>query len=270
MTNGLGMVGYALCCRLLEEGVEVAAIDDLTTGGEKGNKLDYFGRNALFTFYDGKLDQVALREAFEGADVCFYLLGELPPGQSVHQEIGEAFAQHRAIFEALPKKPPFFVLGSSCEVYNRSSGKIDKALDTVPGSRNGIVSLIEEVLWMQRDFPTAVLRLPEVDGLKPDGEGFQQRNFGKTPKRDPAGVLYLEQAVEAFISAADNEVPGIFNVTSRNAGQRRGENTPSEQSDKKDKQILLEKAEQAFGFQWKTSLKKGSNMHNNGGAAGTE
>lgn len=269
VTEALGFVGFQLCRCLLGEGIEVAAIDELGGNKEKENKHDYFGRNALFTFFEGKSSHVDLEKAFAEADVCFYINGRSGISTQagfLHKTIGAVSENIRALLGKVSGTPPLFVLASSTEIYGETLGKVEETADPLPASPGGIVSLVEEALFLESEVPLSILRLPEIYGPDQPSDGsFNRLLRGEPPIREPLDVLYIEDAVKALFSAADKSASGIFNVGSGKddqwlQGQRYiiPDESRSDKSDDSPKTwFAIEKATKAFDFQPATPLEKG-------------
>lgn len=267
VTDALGFIGFHLCRRLLDEGIEVAAIDDLgTEKRQKENRMDYFGRNALFTFIDGKIGEVSLKEAFEGTDVCFYLAGEsFTAGRqrNLYKSISTLCRKVRALADAAGEQPPHVIYASSTDVYGRVSGKVDESAELSPTTPHGILSLTEEAILLDGGLPVTVLRLPEVYGPgQPSSGGFHQLLSGGSFGHEPVDVLYIDDAIEAFLLAAAQPVSGIFNVASGKPGEWHrgmeyilGEMGSDVRHD--ETWFSIEKAERTFGFTPKVAIKEG-------------
>ncbi|HEX6923007.1 MAG TPA: NAD-dependent epimerase/dehydratase family protein [Bacillales bacterium] len=269
VTEALGFIGFQLCSRLLEEGIEVAAVDDLkkgSEGAEKENKLNYFGRNALFTFYNGEIAKVSLRKVFEGADVCFDLSPQDSCGEKeFHHALHNIFENIRIFVDNVSEKEPFFILDSSTDLYGKASGKVDESAELAPVSSPGLVSLVKESLFSHHGLPLAVLRFPEIYGPGQPSTGSLHRLIsGETPDHEPADVLYIEDAVSALIAAAEKSTPGTFNIASGKIGEWSrarehvtGENLASKKIDRNETSFSIEKAKETFGFIPEKPLKEG-------------
>lgn len=269
VTEALGFIGYELCCYLLQEGIEVAAIDELDGDKEKAEKYDYFGRNALFTFFEGKMGEVSLENAFDRADVCFYIgncsNAAVKPGM-IHDAIVKVSDNIRSLFMKTKKNAPLIIHASSTEVYGKRSGEIKETEETLPASPEGIVSLVEEALLLRGKARVSILRFPEIYGPnQPDHGGFHRLLNGGKPDREPVDVLFIEDAVRALYAAAEYSATGIYNVASGKANQWHSgkryiteEETRSVVLDTKAETWFdIEKAEKAFQFKPKISLEKG-------------
>ncbi|HEX7064482.1 MAG TPA: NAD(P)-dependent oxidoreductase [Bacillales bacterium] len=268
VTEAMGFIGFHLCSRLLEEGIEVAAIDNLRNGRdkeEKENKLDYFGRNALFHFYNGEMSNLSVRETFEETDVCFYLTPSfLREEEEMYKALHDAFENIRIFHDAVVRKhDPFFILVSSTDVYGRVSGRIEESEAISPLSLQGMLALVHESLFDFKELPLSVLRFPEIYGPgQPSAGSFHKLLHGAPPDDVPLDLLYIKDAVEALIAAADKSLAGVFNIASGRSDQwKRAEAYITDASLPEDGTgetwFSIDKARAAFGVNPETSLEQG-------------
>src|SRR5690625_2312347 len=75
VTDGLGLIGYQLCERLLLEGIEVVAVDQCPTEKrvEQEEKEMRLGRNALLTTIHKRIEQVISPQFLQEFDIVFHL-----------------------------------------------------------------------------------------------------------------------------------------------------------------------------------------------------
>ena len=116
VTGGAGFLGSHLCDRLLKEGWEVLAIDNLITGSEKN--IAHLADNAKFKFEKADVSE-ALRVAGEVAYVLHFASPASPPDYLKHpiatMKVG-SLGTLNALDLALAKKAKFF-LASTSECY---------------------------------------------------------------------------------------------------------------------------------------------------------
>ncbi|HEU5139074.1 MAG TPA: NAD-dependent epimerase/dehydratase family protein [Bacillales bacterium] len=270
VTEALGFIGFHLCDRLLEEGIEVTAIDNLANGRnkeEKENKLDYFGRNALFDFHDGEVKDISMRQPFKEADVCFCLTPcFLQEEEEMHTALHDAFENVR-IFndETANENNPVFILASSTDIYGRVSGEIEESEIISPITMMGMMAVVHESLLDFRELPLLVLRLPEIYGPgQPSAGSLHQLLQGETPSEAPLDLLYVKDAIEAFIGAAQKPVTGTYNIASGRSNQWKmakdfikGEGLSTGEDKSEEIRFCIDKARNTFGFQPRTSLEEG-------------
>lgn len=265
VTGALGFIGFHLCQRLLEEGIEVTAIDSLDRSGEKEERLDMFGRNALFTWVDPRSGGNELQEAFERCDVCFQLWA-LPPAELQKGGGQGCFAETVTAAGRFPSsKLPFLVFVSSTEVYGSQSGEVKETAATEPTTSRGTMNLASEAFLENTDFPLAVLRICEVYGPLQSTKGsIHQLIEGGSPQQDVDDLVYIDDAIAAAYAAANVSVSGIFNIASGKPGQWDeaktyilGDNYENNQSSEDQMWYSIEKARKLFGYEPKIPIKEG-------------
>jgi UDP-glucose 4-epimerase len=198
VTGGAGFIGGNLCRALLREpGVEVSAIDDLSTGDL--SNLDGLG----MAFKNGSiLDPKTLDEALSGADSVVHLAAR----PSVARSIDNPYQTHEAnasgtlaVLESVRRlQIPHIVVASSSSVYggNPASPK-NEDLATRPLSPYAASKLATEAyaLSYQASFGISTLAF---------------RFFNVYGPLQPAGHAYAA-CIPAFITAALRNEPVIVN-----------------------------------------------------------
>lgn len=259
LTGALGFVGFHLCNRLLEEGIDVVAIDEK----QSDEQLDYFGRNALFTFFDGRSKEVPPHDALTDADVCFHLETLSREEGSVQHTVKRMNRKIRAMISAFPETPPFFIVASSTAVYGSQSGEIDESVKPAPNTAFGRICRAQESLLADCGIPLSVLRFPEVYGPgQPATGSFHRLLRGCDPGRTGDDVLFIDDAAEALFLAGHATVPGTFNVASGKPGQwERGKRYILGESasctTNGETCFNIEKAKAAFGFIPRMGIEEG-------------
>jgi UDP-glucose 4-epimerase len=130
VTGGAGFIGANLCRQLLDDGAEVVALDDLSTGSR--SNLD----DLPVEFVEGSiLDEAALDRAFTGADAVVHLaaLGSVP------RSVADPVASHAAnatgtvmVLEAARRHGDLHtIVASSSSVYG-ANPTLPKHEDLVP------------------------------------------------------------------------------------------------------------------------------------------
>lgn len=118
ITGGAGFIGSHIARRLLELGMEVSIIDDLSMG-----KLMNIPKGAVF-YHGSILDQIALREAFEGVDIVFHNAAKVSIRNSFENVSTDAevnlFGTIEVLKEAGRKKIKKIIYASSMAVYGNN------------------------------------------------------------------------------------------------------------------------------------------------------
>lgn len=266
VTGALGFIGFHLCHRLLEEGIEVAAIDDFNEDrykSEKEERLNFFGRNALFTLIDERPGIVDLHDALNGCDVFFHLCAVKQMGK-LRYGFDEAFDTVGLTLSS-GKDLPFLVFLSSTEVYGSQSGEVKESAATLPATSRAMAYLASEAFFEYVGFPLAILRMCEVYGpLQPAEGSIHQLVRGKSPKHHVDDILYIDDAVEAMYLAAEHRASGTFNIASGGPGRwteakhyLSRENKKQQHSPGEEVWYSIEKSRKSFGYEPKVLIKEG-------------
>jgi nucleoside-diphosphate-sugar epimerase len=294
VTGAAGFVGSHLCEALLDDGVEVLAVDSFT---------DYYGRRYKernlaplrhrpgFAFVEADLSESALEPLLEPADWVFHLAGQ--PG--VRASWGPDFPDYvrhnilatQRLLEACKGRPlRKLVYASSSSVYgDAESYPTPETLRPQPVSPYGMTKLAAEHLCevYRRNFevPTASLRLFTVYGprQRPDmafsrlvraalaGEEFEVYGDGEQTR----DFTFVADVVKAMRDVSRSPWCGVANIgggsrTSLNGvldivrdlcGELRLVRRPRATGDVRDTAADISVAAAGFGYQPRTSLPEG-------------
>jgi nucleoside-diphosphate-sugar epimerase len=241
VTGAAGFIGSHLTERLLDDGVEVRAVDRLSDYYDvelKRANLALLESRPAFSFTEGDLNQLDLASLLNGVDVVFHLAAQ--PG--VRASWGREFeiyltdnllATQRLLEESRHHELRRFVFASSSSIYGDAEHFPTKETDTpAPVSPYGVTKLAAEHLGRQYfngfGVPTVALRYFTIFGprQRPDmafnrfiragldgkpiavfGDGLQERDF-----------TFVSDAVEATVAAVDRGEPGgAYNIAGGNA-----------------------------------------------------
>jgi UDP-glucose 4-epimerase len=240
VTGAAGFIGSHLAERLLEDGVEVRAVDRFSDYYDvrlKRANLAKIEAHPALTFVEGDLTQLDLGSLLDGVDVVFHLAAQ--PG--VRASWGREFevylsdnllATQRLLENCRDRDLRRFVFASSSSIYGDAERFPTKEDDPAsPVSPYGVTKLAGENLLRQyfRGFgvPTVALRYFTIFGprQRPDmafnrfiragldgeaiqvfGDGLQERDF-----------TFVSDAVAATIAAGDHGAPGAaYNIAGGN------------------------------------------------------
>ena len=235
VTGVAGFIGSNLTDELLDRGYEVSGIDNFQTG--QRSNLDRLEERDDFNFVHGDIrNRKDVTEAMEGVDYVFHQAAVPSVPRSVDDPVASTDANctgTAVILDAAQNAAvESVVVASSSSVYG-SSEELPKVetMPTAPESPYALSKYYTEQLAMQcselYDIDTVALRyfnifgphqdpngayaavIPKFIGLMADGDrpviygdGEQSRDF-----------TYIDNAIEANISAAESDVSGeTFNV----------------------------------------------------------
>lgn len=122
VTGGAGFIGSGLCAKLIEQGVEVAVVDDLSTG--RIANLDEIMDHDKFTFHHGSVrDSLLMDRVMDGADAVFHLAAavgvQLIVDRPVHT-IETNIHGTEVVLRTANKYGAKVLIASSSEVYGKS------------------------------------------------------------------------------------------------------------------------------------------------------
>jgi CDP-paratose 2-epimerase len=137
VTGGAGFVGTNLASRLVEDGLHVVVLDNLSRPGSQRNLRflrDTYGRSVRFEHGDVR-DAVAVRRAVAGADRVYHLAAQVAVTTSLDDPVGDFDVNVRGTLTLLEElrrldDPPFLLFTSTNKVYGALP---DLALELVGG-----------------------------------------------------------------------------------------------------------------------------------------
>ncbi|WP_017726901.1 NAD-dependent epimerase/dehydratase family protein [Halalkalibacterium ligniniphilum] len=227
ITGALGFIGFHLCEHLVQEGVEVIAIDDTRgphTQEVYEEKQLRIGRNALFTFVNQRVEDCNLTKLLKGADVIFHLAAATK-SDSKWPYLPEVIKTNVHVTKTLLHAcvpPARFIYASTVEVYGDRVGLITERTPTNPSSSYGVTKLASEEIVKnearKKGLDYIILRLPTVYGpWQRDDMTYQQILVGKeqmTEDRSTLDVLYIDDVIEGLLLAAKTKAVGeVFHLT---------------------------------------------------------
>ena len=189
VTGGAGFIGSNLVEFLLEHGIRVSVLDNLSTG--KRTNLDEFEGNPLFAFIEGDItDFNTCMHALEGIDAVSHqaALGSVPRSiefpHNTHSVNATGFLN--MLHAAKQKAVKRFVYASSSSVYGNSTSSPKKI-----GEEGELLSPYAVTKRLNEEYASVYYKLHEMETI-----GLRYFNvFG--PKQDPNGVYAA--AIPKFI-----------------------------------------------------------------------
>jgi nucleoside-diphosphate-sugar epimerase len=228
ITGGAGFIGSHLAERLVSEGHDVVALDDLSTGQKKN--LSSLEGNNHFLFIEGSvLDADLVDQLVDDADMVFHMAAAVgvklimdEPSRSILTNIT---GTENVLKAAIPGKTPTFIASTS-EVYGKTT-KFPFAEDddmTIGATKNlrwsyASAKQLDEFLALayarEVDLPVVVLRFFNTTGPRQTGRyGMVLPNFvvnaltGKTLKVHGTGEQsrcfgHVYDVIEALLRLMD-------------------------------------------------------------------
>lgn len=249
VTGGFGFIGFHLVERLLSEGIEVIAIDEMPA--HKKNVQEEMkmrvGRNALLTIIEEKVENCPLQKWMKEVDVVFHLAAS-PSEECEWQTLDKVIENNVNVTTKLVNslhKNIRLVYPSTIEVYGEREGVVTENTPTNPITPYGITKLASENVikknCLKKGNPFVILRLPTVYG---------PWNHHSVPDEPADDVLYVDDVIDALMLAATTKaVNEVYHLTSKN----------EEETNEKERPMILssEKSKRLLQFTAKTSLQEG-------------
>jgi UDP-glucose 4-epimerase len=226
ITGGAGFIGSHLTERLVTEGREVVAVDDLSHG-DVANLAGCFDRPGFgFAEIDCR-DRRELGRAFAGCEAIVHLAGEKIPRYGGAVQTLEANADGaRSSYEVALRLGARVILGSTSDVYGNAPSPLSEDAELTlgpPGVRRWAYAtskLFAEHLGLalasERGLPLTILRLFGAYGPRnhPSWWGGPQAAFAENlldgrpmeihgDGRQVRSFTYVDDTVDAFVRALD-------------------------------------------------------------------
>jgi UDP-glucose 4-epimerase len=237
VTGGAGFIGSNLVDALLERDDRVVVIDDLSTG-RRQNLEPALANGALLLEAD-ITDAAAVADAFEAhqPEVVFHLAAQIDVRRSVSDpvfDLGVNVGGTLNLLEAARRAQArrFILASTGGAIYGEGAGRplpLDEGSECRPDApygqskyaAEGYLSLYGRLYGLA----TVALRLGNVYGARQDplGEAGVVAIFcgallgGGTPRvfgdgRQTRDYVYVGDVVDAFLTAADSEANGTYNI----------------------------------------------------------
>lgn len=229
VTGGAGFIGSHLVERLVAEGHQVVAVDDLS-GGSLENLEALLGRYGFLLRVVDLLDREALDDAFAGVDWVFHLAGRGDALSSLRDPAGSMRSHLEATLQVLEAarrvRVKKLVYAASAEAYEDVAGRVTETCRLAPGSPHAFSKAMGEDLtlsWARiHGLPTLSLRLFNVYGPRAPLTSTlgsapavmaAQRAAGAPLTVAGDGVatrdlIHVSDVTAAFLRAAESDVCG--------------------------------------------------------------
>src|SRR5688572_12792992 len=183
ITGGAGFVGSHLAERLLEEGHEVAVLDNLSTGSID-NIAHLKGVTGFSYVVDTITNESLLAELIDGCDVVFHLAAAVGVKLIVEQPVHTIETNvhgTEVVLKHANKKKKLVIIASTSEVYGKSADvPFREGADLVLGATvkhrwaYACSKLIDEFLalayWKEKKLPIVIVRLFNTVGPRQTGQ----------------------------------------------------------------------------------------------------
>lgn len=234
VTGGAGFIGSHLVDRLLAEGFEVAAIDNIETG--RLANLEQAQDNPAFSMFELDISKDGLDEAFDGANWVFHLAGlaDIVPSidapMRYHEVNTDGTARVLEASRAAGVGRVVYAASSSCYGIPDEYPTTETALiqPQYPYALTKYVGEAYVLHWSQvYNIPSVALRLFNVYGPRSRTSGAYGAVFGVFLAQKLAGepytvvgdgeqsrdFVFVSDVVDAFVKAAESNVSGeAFNI----------------------------------------------------------
>jgi UDP-glucose 4-epimerase len=236
VTGGAGFIGSHLSEELLKRGYQLVILDNLSTG--KRDNIAAILDNKNVEFIKGSItDLPLLQKAFKNAEYVFHLaaIGSVPRSIDNPQESHEVNVTGtlNVLIAARDNKVKKVVNASSCAIYGDAPGLPKKEdMPINPLSPYAVAKLAAEeycqIFQKVYSLPTVSLRYFNIFGPRqnPDSEYaaaipkfIKLKLQGKTVNiygdgKATRDYVYVKDAVNALITAAESDASGIYNIGS--------------------------------------------------------
>jgi UDP-glucose 4-epimerase len=236
VTGGAGFIGSHLSEELLKRGYQLVILDNLSTS-KRDNIVAILDNKNVELIQGSITDLPLLQKAFKNADYVFHLAAAASVPRSIEnpQETHEmnVTGTLNVLIAARDNKVKKVVNASSCAIYGDAPGLPKKEdMPVNPLSPYAVTKLAAEeycqIFQKVYNLPTVSLRyfnifgprqnpdseysaaIPKFIKLKLQGKTIEIYGDGKATR----DYVYVSDAVNAFILAAESDASGIYNIGS--------------------------------------------------------
>lgn len=230
VTGGAGFVGGHLCCRLLQEGWSVTAVDNLSSGHPRN-----LPEGVTFKWLDLTDEDAALELPKDGVDVVFHLASHVGQELSFERPLfdlkANAFSTMILLKWSVEMRVRQLVFASSMNVYGDPSElPVTEVTPVQPPSPYAVGKIASEYLckvYESFGVATTSLRLFNVYGPLQDMRNMKQGMvsifMSYVARGEPVIVrgskdrfrdfVYVDDVVDAFVRSVDARAHGnVYNV----------------------------------------------------------
>ena len=224
VTGGAGFIGSHLVEALLQQGDEVCALDDLSTG--RRENLSSFERHPRFRFVQGSVtDMKTVAPLVAGADRVYHLAAAVGVKYVVEHPLDSLLTNIRGaevVLEASSRQRQPVILFSSSEVYGKGAGAPmreddDQLLGPTSISRWSYATgkAVDEFLalayWKEKNLPVVIVRCFNTCGPRQRGEyGMVVPRFIEAALRGEPIMVYGSGTQSRCFSYVGDVVRGVL------------------------------------------------------------
>lgn len=232
VTGALGFIGFSLCQRLLERGLEVIGIDGIVDDRLQDlydEKLLWLGRNSSFHFINKKIEELDLNTIFKDVDVVYHLAAATSTKRNwgvLRSTIEDNVGVTGKIISACTNKIKI-IYTSSTQVYGVRTGEITEKTPLNPITPYSLTKMAAEALIKTQgkklEVPYCIFRLPTIYGpwqridmtysqlIMKEFDPFAKVIDSDRVKED---VLYIDDILDTLVEAGIKEGCNneVFNI----------------------------------------------------------
>ncbi|WP_078430318.1 NAD-dependent epimerase/dehydratase family protein [Alkalihalobacterium alkalinitrilicum] len=283
VTGALGFIGFHLCSKLIEEGIEVYGIDSKINTAQQSQadeRLLYMGRNSLFHYIPQPVESIDFSAILTNDTVIFHLAASTQTDNQwkiLRETIHHNVKATEHLIKAVTGKGRI-VFTSTVQVYGERTGIITERTPSNPINPYGLTKMAGESLLLQQskknNIEVVIVRLPTVYGpFQREDMAYhqllkaklQKKTFPEIVDRSTYDILYIEDVVHGLLLAGETtHVNEVYNLSS---GMKRqwfkgkelitGKKDIGWRNIRDEVFISNEKVTKKLGFKEKTSIQKG-------------
>lgn len=242
VTGGAGFIGSHLCERLLNQGCQVTALDDLSTGSLENVK--HLQKNENFQLVIGSiLDERLVDKLVERCDQVYHLAAAVGVKLIVEKPLESLTTNVKGsevVLDMCYRYQKKILVTSTSEIYGKNAnGPLREEDDRILGSplkarwtystAKAIDEILAYIYWEEKNLPTVIVRLFNTVGPRQTGAyGMVIPTFIEQALRnEPLTVygngkqsrcfLHVDDAVEALVKLMEHPqaVGQVFNIGSQ-------------------------------------------------------
>ncbi len=243
ITGGAGFIGSHLAENLLEKGIEVKIIDNLSTGNIEN--IRHLEKNKKFEFiYDSILNYKMLERVMSDISFVFHLAASVGVKYILENQVESIITNVRGteiVLDIAAKKGCGVLVASSSEVYGKNDyGKLSEEGNRIMGATNihrwsyATSKALDEYLafafYREKNIPIKIVRFFNVCGPRQTGMyGMVLPRFVESAKKNEPIFVYgdgkqirsfthVTDAVDAVIKVFESKkaIGQIYNIGSDN------------------------------------------------------